>query len=221
MAQNDNLKIDKGPVGSSARWWSFLVNPHPIVQETGEKTRAQLLALLTLILTIVYLWAIFSRPDSYNEFIVLLLFTIVSYVLSRTPYYQIGTYFFCFSFTAFAYITLFLGTASSYSSAITTSVHVSLVVASLLLSTRGLFVMVLFLSVASFAAPYYSQTPILVDSDFYKDTGVAISIGLLLTGATTFRSFVERKRLEELGQVNRELEDLTTNLEAEGCYGAF
>ena len=52
-----------------------------------------------------------------------------------------------------------------------------------------------------------------MNSDFYKDTGVAISIGIILIGATAFRSFIERKRLKELNQANRELENLTSNLE--------
>ena len=118
-------------------FWMFLTGPHASVQDIGERARAQLLSILTLILIIAYLWALISRPVSENEFIALLLFTAIAYVLSRTPYSRAGVYFFCFSFAAFAYITLLLGTASSYSSAVTTIVHVSLVAASLLLSSRA------------------------------------------------------------------------------------
>lgn len=201
-------------VSGFTRFRMFLINPHPSVQEIGERARAQLLAILTLILAIAYAWALLSRPESYNEFFALLVFTIIAYVLSRTSYYRIGTYFLCFSFTAFAYITLYFGTASSYSSAISTSVHVSLVVASLLLSAPGLAALVAFVAIASFTAPLgYSQVPVAFDSEFFKATGVAISIGLILIGATTFRTFVERKRLEQLNQANQELEDLTSNLE--------
>jgi hypothetical protein len=137
----------------------------------------------------------------------------IAYVLSRTPYYQIGTYFFCFSFTSFAYLTLLLGTASSYSSAITTSVHISLVVASLLLATRSLTMLVVFVAIASATAPLYSQVPILINSDFYKDTGVAIAMGAILIGANAFRTFIERERLKQVGHSNRELENLASNLE--------
>jgi GAF domain-containing protein len=196
-----------------ARFWMSLINPHPSVQEVGERARAQLLAILTLILTVVYGWALISRPESYNEFFALLIFTIVAYALSRTPYYRIGIYFLCFSSTAFAYSTLLLGTASSYSSAITTTVHVSLVVASLLLSSPGLAALVTFVAIASFTAPLYSTVPVAFDGDFFKDTGVALSIGLILIGASTFRSFIERKRLAELNQANQGLESLTSNLE--------
>jgi len=190
-----------------------MVNPHPSVKEVGEKRRAQLLAIITLILTIAYVWALISRPDSYGVFILLLLFTAVAYGLSRTPYYEVGTYFFCFGFTAFAYLTLYLGTASSYSSAITTTVHISLVVASILLSFRGLAALVLFVGIASATVAQYSRIPIAINSDFFKDTGVALSLGIVLLGANIFRTFIEGERLKEVNQVNRTLEDLTATLE--------
>jgi len=214
MTLNESPRTtNEGSENPLSGFWMFLTGPHPSIQDIGERSRAQLLAIVTLILTFVYLWAMISRPNSYNEFIALLSFTAIAYLLSRTPYFQLGIYFFCFSFTAFAYITLALGTASSYSSAVTTTVHVSLVVASLLLSARGLAALVLFVAIASATAPLYSQIPIAINSDFYKDTGVAISIGIILIGASSFRSFIERKRLEELNQANRGLEDLTSNLE--------
>ena len=213
MAFNDTRDMTEHPTSGFKRLLTFLSSPHPAIQEIGERARAQLLGMITLILTIMYFVALVLRPEAYNNLVALLFIAILAYALSRTLYYRIGIYFFCFSFTAFAYITLFLGTASSYSSAITTSVHVSLVVASLLLSSRGLIALVLFVAAASFTAPLYSQVPIAVGSDFYKDTGVAVSIGVILVGATIFRSFIERKRIDQLNQVNRELENLTTNLE--------
>jgi GAF domain-containing protein len=213
MTMNETSTSARKPISGFTRFLMLLIDPHPAVQEIGERARAQLLAILTLILTIFYAMALISRPDSYNEFVALLFFTFIAYGLSRTSYFQIGIYFLCFSFTAFAYITLFLGTASSYASAINTSVHVSLVVASLLLSPIGLAALVTFVSIASFTAPLYSAVPIIINSDFYKDTGVAISIGVILIGATVFRSFIETKRLEQLNRANQGLEDLTANLE--------
>lgn len=213
MALNEGPKITEEPKSALMRAWMFLMNPHPSVQEVGEKARAQLLGTLTLILIIAYVWALISKTDSRNEFLALLSFAIVAFGLSRTPYYRIGTYFLCFSFTAFAYITLLLGTADSYSTAITSSVHVSLVVASLLLTSRDLIVLVIFVAVASLTAPAYSQVPIAINGDFYRDTGVAIAVGAILIGGTAFRGFIERKRLEQSNQLNRELGALTSNLE--------
>src|SRR6185369_15498885 len=191
MTLNENPKTIQNPANWFARLLGFLVNPHPSVREIGEKRRAQLLAIITVILTVAYLWALITRPTSYSEFLALLFFTAIAYGLSRTPYYEIGIYFFCFGFTAFAYITLYLGTASSYTSAITTTVHISLVVASLLLSFRGLAALVLFVGIASATAPQYSQVPIAVNSDFFRDTGVAVSMGVILLGANILRAYIE------------------------------
>jgi GAF domain-containing protein len=213
MALNETPSITQKPASLFSRLWVFLFNPHPSIQEVEERSRAQLLGVLTLILTLSFVAALISGPSSYADFIVLLLFALVTYAFSRTPYYRIGTYFFCFGFAAFAYITLFLGTATSYSSAITTSLHVSLVVASILLSSGELAVLLVLVAMASITAPFYSRVPIPFNSDFYKDTGVAIVIGVILVGATVFRSWIEKRRLTELNEANRELEKLTASLE--------
>ena len=89
MTLNLNPKTMQSSPNWLARMWGLLVNQHPSVQEIGEKRRAQLLAIITLILTVAYVWAMISRPNSYSEFIALLFFTAIAYGLSRTPYYEI------------------------------------------------------------------------------------------------------------------------------------
>lgn len=206
-------RILQSPGSWLRRFWGWLINPPASIEDSTEKRRAQLLAIITLILSVAYIWALFSRPNSYTDFIVLLLFTGIAYGFSRTRYYEIGTYLFCFGFTSFAYITLYVGTATSYASAITTTVHISLVVASLLLSFRGLAALVLFVGIASAAAPQYSQIPLAINSDFFRDTGVAVSMGVILLGANFFRAFLERERLREVQQASGALEDLNATLE--------
>ncbi|HSL42768.1 MAG TPA: GAF domain-containing protein [Anaerolineales bacterium] len=213
MTLNEIPKTTKDSENIFARLWGWLTNPHPSLHDLGERRRAQLLAILTLILMFIYGWALISRPDSYANSIILLIFTVIAYGLSRSPYSRIGTYFFCFSFTAFAYITLFLGMARDYTSAINTSVYIALIVASALLSFRSLGLLVLFVAIASLTAPQYSRVPIAVDADFYRDTGVAIAMGLLLVGTNAFRTFIERERLKQLGEANRQLETMTEELE--------
>jgi len=98
MTFHENPKTIQNPAHWFARFLGFLINPHPSIQEIGERRRAQLLAIITLILTVAYTWALVSGPSSYSEFIALLLFTALAYGLSRTTFYEIGIYFFCFSF---------------------------------------------------------------------------------------------------------------------------
>ena len=213
MTMNETQKITPGSPSWFTRLSQLLISPHPSIQDIGEKRRAQLLATITLILTVIYVWALISRPDSYGSFIALLIFTILIYASSRTPYYRLGTYLFCFGFTSFTFISLFFGMASDYTSAITTIGHIALVVASILLSVRSLTTLVLFVAIATITAPLYSQVPIPIDGDFYRNTGVAIALGFILIGANRFRASIERERLNELSHVNRELEALTSNLE--------
>jgi len=104
MTLNETPRIAQDSASWFTQLWNLLISAHPSVQEVGEKRRAQLLATLTLILTLIYIWALISRPDSSGSFVALLSFTIIVYAISRTPYYRIGNYLFSFGFTAFAFI---------------------------------------------------------------------------------------------------------------------
>src|SRR5215211_3721022 len=70
----------------------FLTQPHSSVKDLGEIRRAQLLATITLILVISLPWAVFFNPTANSTFIALYITTLLSYVLSRTRYYRMGTY---------------------------------------------------------------------------------------------------------------------------------
>lgn len=193
--------------------WNFLTESHPSVKDVGEMRRAQLLASITLILVGLLTWALLSDPTTLSTFTALYLTTLLSYVLSRTPYCRIGAYFFSYGITSLAFFSLYFGTASSFESAITSIAHVSLIVASILLSLRSFSLLVLLSTIATFTARSYSHTPITADDGFFKVAGVFVSIGIILIGANIFRAWVERDRLKEAQHVTSELEDVKINLE--------
>ena len=193
--------------------WDFFTEPHPSVQEVGERRRAQLLASITLILMAAFTWALFSNPSSINTFVALYLTTLVSYVLSRTPYYRTGAYFFSYGITSLAFISLYVGTASSFETAITSIAHIALIIASILLSLRGFSLLVLISTIATFSARSYSQTPISTEDGFFRVAGVFMSIGIILIGANIFRARVERDRLNQVQEINSELEEIKEKLE--------
>lgn len=193
--------------------WKFLTEPHLSVQEVGEVRRAQLLASITLILIGLLTWALFSNPTALSTFIALYLTTLLSYVLSRSPYYQTGAYFFSYGITSLAFFSLYFGTASSFNSAITSIAHVSLIIASILLSLRGFTLLVLLSTIATFSAHTYSLTPITAEDGFFRVAGVFTSIGIILIGANIFRNWVESDRLREALNITHELEDVKINLE--------
>ncbi|MCI0549602.1 MAG: GAF domain-containing protein [Anaerolineae bacterium] len=193
--------------------WNFLTEPHPSVQEIGELRRAQLLASITLILVGSLTWALFSEPTAISTFVALYITTLISYVLSRSPYYRTGAYFFSYGITSLAFFSLYFGTASNFDSAITSIAHVSLIIASILLSLRGFTLLVLLSTIATFSARSYSQTPISTEDGFFRVAGVFMSIGIILIGANIFRARVERDRRNEMQAINSELEDIKINLE--------
>ena len=196
-----------------SRAWGFISAPHPSVEEIGERRRAQLLSTLTLILTGAFIWGLFANPTAIETFLALTFVTLISYVLSRTRFYKAGVYLFSYGLSSIGYLSLFLGTASGFNTSITSTGHISIIIASILLSLRGFSILAVLTIIATFTAPLYSQTPIEVASGFFREAGVYMSIGILLAGAIAFRNRIEQDRLQEINAVNKELEDLTANLE--------
>jgi len=211
MALNETPKTTRNFASSLARLWGFLTGPHPSITEVGEKRRAQLLATISLILTAAFLAGLLSG-GSFGAFTTLLAITLVSYALSRTSYYNTGSYFFAYALTSLAYLRLYLGSASGFEEDITTIAHVAIVVASILLPVRGFAILVVLSTIATWAAPAYSMVPMPSDG-FARTSGVFMFIGFILIGSTAFRSWVERARLKEVNDVNSALEDLTETLE--------
>jgi GAF domain-containing protein len=192
--------------------WGFLTSPHPSVEEIGERRRAQLLATIASILTGTFILALISGPTSGATFFILIIVSMASYLLSRTEYYVVGSYFFSYALTSVPYLTLYLGTASGFESAIASTAYAAIIVASILLPVRGLVLLVILASIATFAAPYYSQASMPAEGAM-RVSGVFMSIGLILIGANVFRTWIEKARLKEVHEVNRRLEDLASNLE--------
>ena len=193
--------------------FKFFTGPHRSITDVVEKRRAQLLATITLILVAAFTWALFSNPTAIGTFIALLAITLISYVLGRSPYYHVGTYFFSYGITSLAFLSLYFGIASSFDSAISSIAHISLIIASILLSLRGFSILVLLSTIATFTARSYSQTPITTDDGFFRVAGVFMSIGIILIGANVFRTRLERDRLKQVQDINSELEDITNRLE--------
>jgi GAF domain-containing protein len=214
MTRYGSLKQDERDTRWLLRAWKVLSQPHPSIQKVGQRRRAQLLAMITFILSALFFLALLFRPSSYSAFTTLLTITGISYGLSRTRFQSIGSYFFSFGITSLAYISLFLGTASSFEAVITTYAHTAIIGASIILSVRDFVLLVILSTIATFAAPLYSNVPITYqDPDFFRIAGTFMSIGLILIGANIFRAQLERDRLKAAEDINLELVDSRANLE--------
>jgi GAF domain-containing protein len=195
--------------------WQLLTEPHPSVVEIGERRRAQLLAVLSLILVIAFTSAILSNPKTLGVFFFFLGITLVAYISSRTRIYSIGAYFFSFGFTSIAYINIYNGSANSIDTSLASIVPISLILASAILTQRGFYLLTIATIAATasmrvYANPIYLNDPLF---SFGRSIGITSSTAIILLGITVFRANVERARLEDIQKINRELEDLTTNLE--------
>ena len=193
--------------------WLRMIEPHPSVKAIGEVHRAQLLAILTLILSAFLFSALLSRPRSIGVFLILGSITLTSYVLSRTKYYRLGAYIFTYAFTAIGYIRIYQGTANSIESSIFSTVIISLIFSSVLLSQRGFLSLAILSTMAAFLAPLYSNSPITEAESIGRTGGIVLAVGAILYGIQIFRANLEKESLKELTDTNRELEDITTNLE--------
>ena len=197
------------------RFWRLLTEPHPSVIEIGERRRAQLLAALSLILVIAFTLALLSNPRTLGVFFFFLGITLIAYIASRTRMYSIGAYFFSFGFTSIAYINIYNGSANSIDTSLSSIVPISLILASAILTQRGFLLLTLATVAATASLSIYADPKFISDPlfSFGRSIGVTSFIAFILLGITAFRAGVERARLEDVRKINRELEDLTTNLE--------
>ena len=192
--------------------WSGLIRPHASVEALGEFRRAQLLAILTLILSALIIGGIISRPKSIGIFLTLGGIALISYILSRTKFYRLGAYLFSYAFTAIGYISIYQGTATSVDSSVTSTVHVALIFSSALLSQGGFLSLAILSSIATFMAPYYSHTPV-TQAESLRTGGVVLVIGAVLYGIQVYRANLEKESLKKVTDSNRELEEMTISLE--------
>lgn len=196
-----------------------LIAPHESVKDIAEFRRAQLLSILMLILSALFAIAMVFGPKSYGTFISLIAITLSSYALSRTKYYKIGTYLFTYAFTSIGFLRIYQGTGTSIEASIVSTVHISLVISSLLLSRRGFLNLVTLATIATFTAPLYSHITFIANtteelsSAIIRAGGVVFAIGISLYGMQIFRANLDKEKLKELSDINSELEDVKANLE--------
>jgi GAF domain-containing protein len=137
--------------------------------------------------------------------------TLIAYVLARTKSYRAAIFIFSVAYSTAAHSSLFVqGEEANSALLILIYVAPSLIVASSFLSSwtvlflTGLNV-IAFIAVRSMGAPISGESVV--------QAGMIAMIGLLLFLLTNFRGRFEKSRLDQVQVINRELEDLTINLE--------
>ncbi len=193
--------------------WQRLTTPHPSLKAVSDIRRAQLLSTLTLILSISLAGVLFFRPKNYGVFLLLAGIALISYAFSKTIYYRVGSYLFTYLFTAIGFLRIYQGTANSIESAVVSTVHISLILSSILLSKRGFLTLAILATIATFTAPFYSNVPVLETGMISRTGGIVFLIGAILYGIQVFRANLDKEQLKEVTESNRALEDIKANLE--------
>jgi GAF domain-containing protein len=194
------------------RWYQTLIEPHPSITNVEDLRKAELLSIITIIISsLLIVGLIFA--SNIEVFVVLLCFTVSTYLFSRTANYWFGSYLFTYAFTTLGFITIYRGTASSVDIAVATIVHMAIVFSSVLLSQRAFLLLVVLATAATVFAPMYSTLPPLETDSFARTGGTVLTIGLVLYGINNFRVRLEKEQVKKLTDANIKLEELTTSQE--------
>jgi len=215
-----NLNFEKVPEiykrpSLIARLWSWLINPHSSIWEVGDRNRAKLIITINLILSLsTLLGAVFIRltegsginPGEQVLFI-LSAVAFLGYLFGRSRLYTVGAVIPISGLMVSAFGN-FSG-SGEISQSLYSNLLPAIVLAGLLLPfwgavlTVGTSVMGVMLT--HMAYPASGRMGI--------DLGVFIPFGILTLVSIWSRNVIERKRLVEVEDTNRELEYLRAGLE--------
>ena len=189
-----------------------LIAPHPSILELGLIRRAQLLNALALLLCVGFVFGLLLRPLSSSIFYFLLGVSGLSFILGKSKNPGAGTLLFSIGFISASYLALALGLATGYLVNVLTIIPMALIVASALTGQITFAGLVVFATVGTVLAPFYSKIPIL-QKEIPEAGGIVFFAGTILYGVILFRANLERSRLEDSRTINLELQEIKTKLE--------
>ncbi|MFN2283212.1 MAG: GAF domain-containing protein [Anaerolineae bacterium] len=224
MMRSQDWGDERGPqqdetqprIGFLARLWARIITPHPTVTDIGERRRAQLTMGLAFAVTATNLAGLFAAFGVSGAELSIVLFAglfvacVIAYSLGRTKLYAVGAVLLPVSLSLFSYSLVLVGSQDP-SISLYSAIPAALVIGSGLLPFGGLVVLVLGNIVLTGLLPLFTSG--MAMSSAGRDAGIFLSIGGLLIVITAFRNGLERARLAELQEANRELTDIRTTLE--------
>jgi len=207
----DQLSVGK-------RLWDQITSPSVAITDIGDQRSARLAASFLFIITLLNLIGGFARIPRLGlagafsgglGFSVIV--SIAAYILARTKWYRVAIFLFSVSFSSTAYTTIIeQGNEANFAALVFVYVPISLIVASSFLSPWAVFLLTGLNIGGMVITEYFGVT---LPANIGAVAGITTTIGFVLIVLSNFRNTVERDRLEEVRVINRELEDLTANLE--------
>lgn len=217
-----NSSSQSSQLGNSfwQRAWDSLTAPSPSMQDASERRVARLAASFLLIVALFALLGGVARFAMAGQDIIgafsggigfTLIPTLIAYAIARTRSYPIAIFIFSVAYSSIAYISMITekGTANS-SLLILIYVPLGLLVASSFLSWPTVFLLT-GLNVGALVATRLFGVPI--PDELTVEAAMITIIGVVLILLANFRNNLEKLRLQQVQEANRELADLTTNLE--------
>jgi GAF domain-containing protein len=201
------------------RLWDWLTGPVNTIADPGERRVARLAATFLLI---VFLFALIggvarvamagrSASEAFSGGIGLtLVSSLLAYGLARTKAYRAAIFIFSMFYSATAYTSMIgEGAHAETAQLILIYVPLSLIVVSTFLSPWAVFLLT-GLNVGALILLQVFGEPL---NDIVLEAGMITMIGLVLILLANFRRQLDAFRLNEVQTVNRNLADLTANLE--------
>ena len=200
--------------------WDSLTAPSPSIQDAGERRVARLAASFLLIMTLFALIVGISRFAMAGQDLVgaftggiglTLIPTLIAYAVARTRAYLVAILIFSIAYSSIAYISMIMEKGEADPSLlILIYVPLSLVVASSFLSWPTVFLLTGLNIGALVATRLFGAT---VPNELLVQAAMITVIGVVLIFLVNFRNNLEKIRLQQVQEINRDLADLTTNLE--------
>jgi len=202
------------------RVWDALTAPSPSMQDAGERRVARLAASFLLVVALFAFLGGIARFVMAGRDIVAafsggigftLIATLIAYAIARTRAYLVAIFIFSVAYSSIAYISMITEKGEANSSLlILIYVPLGLVVASTFLSWPTVFLLT-GLNVGALVATRLFGVP--VPDELIVESGMITVLGVVLILLVNFRKNLEKLRLQEVQEINRDLEDLTVNLE--------
>lgn len=208
---------------SSLFWqsvWDSLTAPSSSIQDAGERRVARLAASFLLIVALFALIGGIARFAMAGQDLVqaftggigfTLIPTLIAYAVARTRAYLVAILIFSIAYSSIAYISMITEKGEADPALlILIYVPLSLVVASNFLTWPTVFLLT-GLNIAALVATRLFGAP--VPNELIVQAAMITVIGVVLILLANFRNNLEKIRLQQVQEINRDLADLTTNLE--------
>jgi GAF domain-containing protein len=200
------------------RFWNWLVEPYSSITDMGTRRQTRLASSLTLIysaFSVIGLLASLTQASPSGGYIALgfsSLVGVVSYLLTRTRYYRIGSFLFVLGVSFSAYFSIYTGGARSFSATIYSFVPLALIIGSAILSP-WMVIAITALNVAAIQLLVFGMGIDVQSFEYLTTSGIILTLGITLALIDNYRTGTELLRLKEIRLANVELQAIQATLE--------